>query len=131
MNFHINHDYALGTPIHLHAHWVNPGTNTGVVRWGFEYSIAKGHQQEVFPASNIVYVNQACTGQFFHMVAEINPGITSASLEPDAMLMVRVFRDAANAADTCTDAVALITADIHYQANRFATLNKAPNFNGA
>lgn len=128
-NFHINHDYALGTPIYLHAHWVNPSTSTGVVRFGFEYTIAKGHQQEVFPASTTIYVEQACTGQYYHHVAEISTGITSASLEPDAIVMVRLFRDASHVNDTNTNAIAIIASDIHYQANRFATKNKAPAFN--
>lgn len=129
LTFHINHDYALGTPIFLHAHWINPGTNTGTVRFGFEYSIAKGHQQEAFPATSTVYVEQASSGQYIHHVAEINPGITSSSLEPDAIVLVRLFRDAAHVNDTCTDAISIITSDIHYQANRFATKNKAPAFN--
>lgn len=129
INFHINHDYAVGTPIYLHAHWVNPGTNTDTVRWGFEYTIAKGHQQELFPETTTVYVEQACTGQYYHMIAEIGTGISSASLEPDSLILVRVFRDAAHANDTCTNAVALIMSDVHYQASKWATKNKAPDFN--
>lgn len=129
VNFHINHDYAVGTPIYLHAHWVNPGTNIGYVRWGFEYTIAKGHQQETFPASTTVYVNQLCSGQYYHHVAEISTGITSASLEPDSLVLVRVFRDAADVNDNCTDAVALVMCDVHYQASKWATKNKSPNFN--
>jgi hypothetical protein len=128
VNFHIPHSYTPGTNIFLHTHWVNPGTNTGVVRWGFEYSFAKGFGQEIFPATTTVYVEQAPTGQYYHMVAEISAGILSTALEVDGILMVRVFRDAANAADTCTDAVALLTADVHHQTSRWATKNKAPNF---
>jgi hypothetical protein len=129
VNFHINHDYAVGTPIYLHVHWINPGTNTGTVRWGFEYTIAKGHQQEAFPATTTAYVEQASSGQFVHMIGEISSGISSASLEPDALILVRVFRDAAHVNDTCTNAVALVMSDVHYQANKWATKNKAPNFN--
>ncbi len=128
VNFHINHDYALGTPVYLHVHWVNPGTNTGTVRWGFEYSYAKGHGQEAFPASQTVYVEQAAS-QYTHMIAEISTGILDTVLEPDGIIMVRVFRDATHANDTCTDAVALVMSDVHYQASKWATKNKAPNFN--
>lgn len=128
VNFHINHDYAPGTPVYLHVHWVNPGTNTGTVRWGFEYSYAKGHGQEAFPASQTVYVEQA-PSQYTHMIAEISTGILDTVLETDGIIMVRVFRDAAHANDTCTDAVALIMSDVHYQASKWATKNKAPNFN--
>lgn len=128
VTFHINHDYALGTPIYFHTHWSNPGVNTGVVRWGFEYTIAKGHQQMVFPATTTVYVEQAAVAQYEHQIAEIATGISSANLEPDSLILVRVFRDAAHVNDTCTNSVCLFASGIHYQANTFATKNKAPNF---
>lgn len=128
INFHINHDYALGTPIYLHVHWSNSGTNTGVVRWGFEYTIQKGHQQGVFPATTTVYVEQAAVAQYEHQLAEINPGITSTDLEPDSLVLVRLFRDAPHANDTCTDSVSVFCSDLHYQASKFATKNKSPDF---
>lgn len=128
LNFHIKHDYAPGTPIHLHTHWSTTGTNTGVCRFGFEYTIAKGHQQSQFNATSTVYVEQAATGTAYtHMIAETT-GITSSEIEPDTLILVRVFRDVANAADTLTDAAFVFTADIHYQCDRLATLNKSPNF---
>ena len=128
ISLHINHDYAPGTPIFIHVHWCNSGTSLGDVVWGFEYSIAKGHQQEAFPASSTILKTQTVAGQYFHNIAEISTGITSASLEPDTLILVRVFRDAPNVLDTCTDPVHLLCVDAHYQASRFATKNKAPNF---
>jgi hypothetical protein len=128
LTFHINHDYAPGTPVYLHVHWSSPGTSTGNVVWGFEYSIAKGHQQMAFPTSTTVTVTQASPGQYYHNVAEISTGIGSGQLEPDSLILVRVYRDASNGADTNTDAVSVFCSDIHYQASRFATKNKAPNF---
>lgn len=130
VNFHLNHDYALGTPIYFHVHWSSASSpiGTGNVRWGFEYIIAKGHGQETFPASNIVYVEQSISTTYQHMVAEISTGITSASLEPDSLVMVRIFRDATHANDTYPNPTFILTADMHYQANTFATKNKAPNF---
>lgn len=131
INFHINHDYKPGTKIYLHVHWSTAGTNTGVCRWGFEYSVSKGHNQEVFPASTTVYVNQAAQGTAYrHMIAEISlsDAIPSTSIEPDSVIMVRVFRDAADVADTLTDASYMIFADCHYETDRHSTKNKSPNF---
>lgn len=129
--FHINHDYYRGTPIYPHVHWSTAGTNTGVVRWGFEYTYAKGHQQAAFPATTTIYVNQAAQGTaHYHMIAEVADAdaIDLAAMEVDGLLLMRIFRDAANVADTCTDAAFLLTVDLHYQADRFVTPNKAPNF---
>ena len=127
--FHIDHDYKRGTPIHLHVHWTTSDAGTGTVRWGFEYSIAKGHQQEAFPTSQLVYVEQACVATArTHYVAEIATGLTTSSFEPDTLILVRVFRDAQNANDTCTSSVFGLTVDCHYQIDRYATINKSPNF---
>ena len=127
--FHIDHDYKLGSPIHLHIHWTTSDAGSGTVRWGFEYTIAKSHQQEAFPKSSIVYVEQSCVPTArTHYVAEITTGLTSNSFEPDTLILVRVFRDAANLKDTCTSQVFGLTVDCHYQIDRFATVNKAPNF---
>lgn len=126
--YHIPHDYVPNTDIYFHAHWLTTGTNTGVVRWGFEYSHAKGHNQANFPASTTVYAEQAGQGTAYrHMVTE-TLAVTIAGLEPDSIILVRVIRDAVHANDTQTDAAFLLTADIHYQSTGIATKNKAPNF---
>lgn len=134
-DFHIDHDIARGTVLYPHVHWMPTTTATGVVRWGIEYSVAKGHQQgaaSTFPATTTVYVNQTISApsQWQHFVAEVSlaDAIPSTNIEPDSVIKVRVFRDAANAADTYNGAVHAWQCDLHYQASRFATLNKAPNF---
>ena len=132
--FHLDHDYAVGTPIHLHIHWSPNTTSAGVVLWGFEYSIAKGHQQvsgSVFGATTTVTVAQTVTlntDQYKHFVAEHSAGITSSLFEPDTIIMVRGYRDATNAQDTFPDVVFGYKIDCHYQTNGRATKNKAPNF---
>jgi hypothetical protein len=52
--------------------------------------------------------------------------VASTNLEPDSLILCRIFRDAAN--DTCSDVVYLLLADCHYQTNRFSTMNKSPDF---
>lgn len=133
ITFHLNHDYALGTPILPHLHWSVNTTNTGSVRWGFEWTIAKGHQQatgSIFEATSLHYVTTNITepSQYKHFVSEFAyaDGIVSSLLEPDAMLLFRIFRDSPN--DTFPNSVFLLTSDLHYQSERFATKNRAPNF---
>ena len=63
--------------------------------------------------------------------AELVPqadAIPSTNLEPDAVIQIRFFRDAAHPNDTFTDAVMGMFGDLHYQVGTFSTLNKAPNF---
>ena len=133
--FHINHDYAPGTNLYPHVHYTVNTTNTGTVRWGFEYTVAKGHQQagtdSVFEATTTVYVEQAIDGtQYKHYIAEIADvdAIDSVKVEPDSVTLVRVFRDSGHANDTFVGDIFGITVDIHQQVGRFATKNKTPDF---
>lgn len=134
--FHVDHDYKAGTKLYLHVHWVNTSTTVGTVRWGFEYSVAKGHQQQAFPTTTTVYVDQATTGTAYtHMVGEVSEGdaVDGAALaiEPDSVILCRIFRDGAHVNDTLNETVFGIFLDLHYQADRTTTPNKAPNFYGA
>ena len=133
VDFHIVHDIALGTVLYPHVHWMPTTTGTGTVRWGFEYSVAKGHQQgadSVFPATTTVYVTQTISSasQWMHFVAEVSQAdaIPATNIEPDSVIKMRVFRDATN--DTYAGNVHAWQADIHYQVNTLSTKNKSPNF---
>lgn len=133
VSFHVRHNYAVGTKIYLHAHYANAAASPGAgdVRWGFEYTVAKGHNQAAFGAPTTVYVTQTCsTTRYQHMIAELSEtdAIPSTQLEPDSLILVRIFRDATAPADTLADAVHLLMVDCHVQSNTFATKNKAPNF---
>lgn len=130
MAFHIKHDYAEGTSVYPHVHWGPITTNTGVVRWGFEYTIAKGHDQEVFPASTTVYINHdiASNKQYQHIISEVTDGDSFSAFEADTLILLRLFRDAGDAADTFPDDVFAFELDIHFQSDRSTTKNKVPPF---
>jgi hypothetical protein len=136
VNYHIDHDYKPGGNVFLHAHWTTNGTNTGTVRWNFEYSIAKGHNQSsdsTFGTSTTISVEQAGSGVAYrHMVAEINTALPTTKLEPDSLILVRIYRDPTHVNDTLSgDTVFLLQADCHYETDRYATLNRSPNFYGS
>lgn len=131
--FHIDHDYALGTKLYLHVHWSIKTSATGTVRWGFEYTVAKGHQQQAFPETTTVYVEQASLGvPYMHYVGEVSEAnaIDGAALgiEPDTVIKIRLFRDGAHPNDTLDADVFGIFLDLHYQADRATTPFKSPNF---
>lgn len=130
--FHVDHDYALGSKLYPHVHWAPATTGTGTVRWGFEFTVAKGHGQgnaSVFPSSTTVYVEQSVTNQqYMHLITETPEGsaIPPDFVEPDSLILMRIFRDSVN--DTYPGSVFVFAADLHYQIARLSTRNKAPDF---
>lgn len=133
VDFHIDHDIALNTLLYPHVHFRPLNSSAGVVRWGFEYSVSKGHGQTTgFPTSTTVYVDftVGINNLGTHYVAEVSQAnaIPALNIEPDSVVHIRVFRDAANVADTYPGTVWAWQSDIHYQMGRLSTLNKAPNF---
>lgn len=131
LNFHILHDYMPGTMFYPHVHWTTAGTATGVCRWGLEYTFARGYGIEAFPAPTTIYLEQAATGTAYtHMIAEAaeGAGVLIPTLETDGILLMRVFRDAANAADTLTDAAFGLFVDMHYQSDGMLTNERNRTF---
>ena len=131
--FHVNHDYVPGSEIYLHVHWMSGGTDTtNQVKWTLSYGIAKGHNQASggdFPIASptTVSVDDAPGGQYRHMISETATSITVTNAEVDSLIWVQVER-VTNGATENTDDIFLLTVDCHYQASRFATPNKAPDF---
>lgn len=141
--FHIPHDYAIGTDIFLHAHWGHNGTSiSGTMRWDYECTYSKGHNQANFSApvtGSITYntVDLATTPRYRHRVDEIQLSSTAPSasqldtniLEPDGLIMMHFEAGAIPAiAGGTVNEPFLFTVDIHYQADIEGTLNKVPNF---
>lgn len=126
---HIRHDIKPGSLVYPHVHWSTNGTNTAVVKWELTYSFAKGHNQEAFPASTSVYVQNAGLGTAWsHMVSEV--GETTGAFtapEVDSLVMMRLKR-VTNGGTENTDRCYGLTVDLHYQKDRLGTPQRAPNF---
>jgi len=140
VNFHIPHDYVAGSDIHLHFHWSHISTlvTGGSVTWGYEITYAKGHNQAAFiaPVSG-TFAGNASTTQYQHIITETQISAASPSgsqidsdnLEPDGVLVVRVYLSANNI--TSSGAVPdpfLHFSDVHYQSTNIATKDKVPDF---
>ena len=135
--FHVPHDYAMGTDLHIHVHWShNSGASpTGLVTWFFEVSYAKGHDQAPFSTPISFGVAQSANPvQYQHMIAEaqlssLTPTATqldSSIIEPDGLIQVRTYL---LSNEMPVDPFAHFV-DIHYQSTNIGTVNKAPNFWG-
>jgi len=129
INYHLPHDYALGTDIYFHAHWLPDGTDSNSVKWQFSYVYADGHDQAAFPmgSASVITAEQVVGGtQYQHYVTE-TVAITIADMEPDGMIQLHVERITNGATDNA-DGIFLLTCDIHYQSTGIPTVNRAPNF---
>lgn len=134
-NFHVPHSWKAGTMIYPHMHFSVNSSNSGTIRWGFEYSWARRHDstgQIVFPASSTITLDfeVPANSEYKHFVAEVpqGQGIVGTGLEVDAMILMRIYRDGGSAADTFAGSAFGITADLHIEVDRASTPNRAPNF---
>ena len=132
MVYHIPHDIVPNSVIHFHVHWIADGTNEQPVKWQWDYTYARGFNQEAFDATgDQITAQQAPPGTAYqHMVTE-TAGVKINTLnEPDGLIYVKITRLTNGATDN-TDAIFLLTADVHYQSTGMATYGKAPDFYGA
>lgn len=123
--FHIPHDYKAGSDVYIHCHFIAPGAGTGVCRFGFEVSIAKGYDRGAHSSTTTHYVQQATSSTpLSHSIAEIVLPGSGLELETDTVVLVRFFRDAAHASDTETQAVFVTYVDLHYMSSQDNTPNR-------
>ena len=141
VNFHMPHDYVVGSPIYIHVHWSHNSTlvTGGSVTWGLECMYSKGHDQDFFELPVLITVAQvASTVQYQHLVAETAASTSGGSLvqldtdklEPDGVIQCRVYLDS----NDMTVSSGLVPnpfvhfVDIHYQSTCVGTKSRAPNF---
>lgn len=124
--FHINHDIKQGSLVYPHVHWSTGGTSTNTVKWQLDYTIAKGHNQEAFPSTTAITVEQAASGTAWqHMITESTNPFTAP--EPDSVVIVKATR-ITNGGSENADDVFGIYVDLHYLIDRPGTINKSPDF---
>ena len=124
---HVQHDVLVGGKTYFHVHFASSGTNTGMVTWEIEYSIAAGHNQAAFPAPSTVTGTQAASSTAWqHQIAEVSDNDAFTTPEVDALILAKVKR--VSASPECTDDVFGLFLDCHYQVDRMSTPSKSPDF---
>ena len=143
------HDYVKGSDMFIHVHWSQIVVDTGgvagvpgVAKWYFDISYADGHGTAggvadpfVAPIQTFI-IQQGSTTQYGHMIAEVqftNLGGDAThfdrnKLSVDGLILVRMWRDSNDPADTLNQDPYVHFVDLHYQSTNLATKNKAPNF---
>jgi len=142
-HYHLPHDYALGTDLFLHLHWLHNGTAiSGNLIVDYAISYAKGHNQanfitEVTPQLSVSTPNIATIPQYRHRVDEIQISASSPSatqidtddLEPDGLITVGVtVNTIPTITGGSTNKPCFLTLDVHYQSTGIGTKQKSPNF---
>ena len=132
VTYHVDHDFYYGSEIFFHAHWFKDGTNVQPVKWQMSIAYAHGHAQDAFDFSSptvdtIQTVPQ--TAAYTHEISELAAGV-DLDYRTDGLIHVQ-YKRITNGGTENTDGIYLMTADCHYQADKFATLNKSPDANGS
>jgi len=139
-DFHLGHDYAMGTDIYIHVHWstISSTVTGGSATWAFEMIYSKGHDQAAFSAPvTASAVQSTSTTQYQHMIAEVKASVSGGSgvalntndLEPDGIIQCRIYLDSNDITDSSAVPDPFVHyADIHYQSTGVPTLQRAPDF---
>lgn len=121
------HNWKVGTSIHVHVHWIGAvNDTTATPQWGLEYTWKDigqvfGNTQIVYKAENIdgsgsTDPNVTAFKHYLTEFDEITPDATQDGVS--SVLIGRIFRNSANAADTYNAGGAkcgLLYIDAHYQ----------------
>lgn len=129
--FHILHDIKRNTLIYPHVHWSTDGVDTNTVKWEISYTVAKGHNQEAFPADTTISVEQAGSGTAWqHMISEVSQGSgTFTAPEVDSLILMRVKRVTNGGTDNADNVFGMFV-DLHVEIDRPGTISKSPDFYG-
>lgn len=133
---HILHDIKAGTTPTLHIHWTHKiAAPSGNVKWQLEITAARGYGAGTFPATTVISSTQAAGAQYTHMITPDTdmplPAALAAVLEPDMVLICRVFRNPADAADTFANDAFLLQIDMHYVQGQEGTTERNRPFTSA
>jgi hypothetical protein len=114
-SFPVPDDWVSGTPINVVVYWTPNGTNTGNVRWNFDYaSLATGEAVVAGAFTQVLYTQAAPGADAQTTSTGTNFQIPNASLAANDMINIRLQRDGGNGADTFTGSLNIHMVRIEY-----------------
>lgn len=131
---HILHGIKRGTPITLHVHFSHSTASpaSGAVKWNVDWTLARGYQAGTFntgtttSSGTMSVVTTVNTEPYVHHITDDDSMTIPAQteLEPDSVLLCRLYRDAGDAQDTFAGNAFLINIDSHYQKDKVGTVER-------
>lgn len=122
---HILHDIKAGSNPTFHIHWAHIiAVPSGDVKWQVDYTTAKGYEAGTFAAETSLSTIQTAGAQFAHHITDDDDMVITDSLEPDSVIVARVYRDSSDGSDTFGDDAYLLQVDLHYQIGQHATIER-------
>lgn len=106
------HNWKQGTDITPHLHWTTEDSNAGNIVWILEYTWA--NYLGNFGTTTVVEVTSANGTAYRHNMTNFGT-ISGSGKTISSILMIRLSRNGAAAADTYTSTAALLDFDIHYE----------------
>lgn len=116
------HAWSNGSTIYPHIHWSPGDNNSGAVVWGLEYTWIEYNSAspEQFTTTTIITTTSdpVSNSQYDHLLTSF-PSITPNTSQDNisSILLMRIFRNSSNAADTYTGSAFGLSFDIHYEIN--------------
>lgn len=108
------HDYIAGTDMVFHIHWVPATGAGGNVKWQIEYQWVEGGA--VWPAPTAAsVVTAAGTTAWADLRSDLT--ISGTGRTYNSRLLIRLFRNPVDAADTYAGDAVLTSVGLHYSAN--------------
>ncbi|MEI7503846.1 MAG: hypothetical protein WCJ61_11235 [Paludibacter sp.] len=128
------HNYKEGSTIYPHVHWSSTSAaGTNRVRWVLYYQWVNFGDNYVSNSSTFVYGTELATNDaisltaYQHTITPMNPsgvvgtGIVGTDKKISSVLMCRLYRDGANAADNFSGNAFLLSVDFHYEIDSFGS----------
>ena len=136
---HILHGLKAGTDITIHVHWSHTVTSpTGALKWNVDWTLARGYEVGTFNTGtttssgtmSVVHTPNALP-YVHHITDDDSMTITAQTeLEPDSVVLCRLYRDSGDAQDTFSGDAFLINVDVHYQRDKLGTAARNRPFGG-
>lgn len=114
------HSWQEGTSVYPHVHWAKTTSATGDVAWVMEYKAYKINEVGAGAWATLATVTTPVAGTpdtnqaEKHLISTFGE-LVMTGYEFSDILLIRIYRDANNAADTYGADARLLEFDIHYQ----------------
>jgi hypothetical protein len=112
-SFELPHGYKEGTDITVHVHWTPTNANAGNVKWQFEY--AWQNVDGTYGAPTTITVTDSTDSTAWKHLRADFAAISGTGKTIGSVLVFRIFRDPADAADTYASDAGLIDIGCHVE----------------